>query len=228
MRALHAFGALAVSLAVASGVPARAADSDPAAVAAQAAAALLTAKVDSAIANASSYRVAVAGPGGLSLDIRSSGTDRVKIASNAGGKASESVVIGTALYYHAAGEPWKAYPVPPVTHLRKNRLYMGAPDTLLEPLADRTDAAGTTVGAFRSAAVANSQIPGSMECTYDKVTFRPRACSISVQGLPAAIQVTYEDWNDRANAVEAPPGVAPPPPPSAPAAPPSPQPEPHR
>ena len=228
MRALRALGALPVACVLASGVPALAADD----AAASAAAALLTAKIDSAIANATSYRIAVAGPSGLSLDIRSFGPDRVRIASTAGGSPSESIVVGSAMYYRSAGAPWKAYPVPPVAHMRKNRLYMGAPDTLLTPLPDRTDPSGAPVGAFRSAAVANSQIPGTMECTYDKVTYRPRACSVVVAGLASSLTVTYAGWDDPANAVEPPPGVdAPPPyapPAAAPTAPPPPRPEPHR
>ncbi|MEA2721670.1 MAG: hypothetical protein QOJ39_3534, partial [Candidatus Eremiobacteraeota bacterium] len=114
-----------------------------------------------------------------------------------------------------------------IRNLRKNRLYMGAPDTLLEPLADRPDASGTALGAFRSVAIANAQIPGSMDCTYDKVTYRPRACLVTLQGLKGTVQVTYAGWNDPANVVDAPPGVPPPPPPGAPTAPPSPQPDPH-
>jgi hypothetical protein len=228
MRALRTFGVLSVSFALASVAPVFAADStDATTAAAAAAAALLTSKVDTAIANATSYRIAVTGPSGLSLDIRSYGADRVKIASATGGTPSESIVIGTAMYYRSADGPWRAYPVPPVTHLRKNRLYMGSPDTLLEPLADRTDASGTALGAFRSIAIANSQVPGLMECTYDKVTYRPRACTVTLQGLATPVQVTYGGWDDPANAVEAPPGVAPPPPPGAPTAPPSAQPDPH-
>jgi hypothetical protein len=232
MRALRALGALSVSLALASAAPVLAADtppSDPAAAAAAAAAALLTAKIDTAIASASSYRVAVSGPSGLALDIRSYGADRVKVSTTNGGTASESIVIGTAMYYRVAGGAWKAYPVPAVTHLRKNRLYMGAPDTVVEPLPDRTDGSGAPVGAFRAVAIANSQIPGSMECTYDKATYRPRACSVALQGLATPLQVTYGGWDDPANAVDAPPGV---PPPAAPGAPPSAiptaAPEPHR
>jgi hypothetical protein len=229
MRSVHALGALALSLALASAAPVLAADTptDPATAAAAAAAALLTSKVDTAIANASSYRIAVSGPSGLSLDIRSYGADRVKIHSTANGTPSDSIVIGTAMYYRSADGPWRAYPVPPVRNMRKNRLYMAAPDTLLEPLADRAGASGAQLGAFRSIAIANSQIPGLMECTYDKVTFRPQACSVSLQGLSTPVQVTYAGWNDPANVVEAPPGVPPPPPPGAPTAPPSAQPDPH-
>lgn len=230
MRAARTVGAACAALAIASAVPAFAADPAPAPdPAASAAAALLTSKVDTAIAAASSYRVAVAGPGGLTLDIRAVGADRVRIASTANGAATESIVIGTAMYYRTADGTWKAYPVPPVTHLRRNRLYMGAPDTLLEPLPDRTDASGTAVGAFRGVAVANAQIPGLMECTYDKSTYRPRACSVTLQGLASPLQVTYAGWDDPANAIDAPPGVAPPLPFTAkPTAPPSAQPEPHR
>ena len=229
MRALHALGALSVSLVIASAAPVFAADTttDPATAAAAAAAALLTSKVDTAIANASSYRIAVSGPSGLSLDIRSYGADRVKINSTANGTPSESIVIGTAMYYRSADGPWRAYPVPPVRNMRKNRLYMAAPDTLLEPLPDRADSSGQALGAFRSIAIANSQIPGLMECTYDKVTYRPQACSVSLQGLPTPVKVTYAGWNDPANAVQAPPGVAPPPPPGAPTAPPTAPPDPH-
>ena len=163
MRALHGLGALSAAVAIASAAPVFAADApaDPAAAAAAAAAALLTSKVDTAIANASSYRIAVSGPSGLSLDIRSYGADRVKIDSTANGTPSQSIVIGTAMYYRAADGPWRAYPVPPVRSLRKNRLYMAAPDTLLEPLPDRPDASsGAALGAFRSIAIANAQIPG--------------------------------------------------------------------
>jgi hypothetical protein len=51
-------------------------------------------------------------------------------------------------------------------------------------------------------------------CTYDKVTFRPRACSFVTI---AAIKVTtlYENWDEPSNAVEPPPGVAAPTPPPA-------------
>jgi hypothetical protein len=207
MRTVCMATALSASLVLAAGAPAFAADADAAATA------VLTSKVDAAIANATSYRIMVASATGPLLDIRSFGPDRVKIVSTAGGSPTESIVTGTRMYYRSAGSDWKAYPVPPLKHMRKNRLYMGAPDTLLEPLADRTDAWGATVGAFRSAAAGNSQLPGTMECTYDKTTFRPLICAVALQGLPP-VQVTYGAWDDPANAVEPPDGVAAPPAPS--------------
>ena len=223
MRAVSAFAALCAALAVATG-PALAADPSPsprpaatpgaraaATPTPSAASAMLSAKVDAAIANATSYRVAVRGPGGLALDIHEFGPDRVRIASNGPSGASESIVVGTAMYYRQAGGAWRAYPVPAIRRVRLNRLYMGAPDTLLEPLPDRTDATGATVGAFRASAVGNGQVPGAMECLYDKDTYRPRTCSVTLQGLSAPLQVTYAGWDDPANAVEPPAGVAPPP-----------------
>jgi hypothetical protein len=206
MRRRSALAALAAVLALAPAVPAFAADPTPA----PSGDPLLTAKVDAAIANATSYRIAVAGPS-LALDIREFGPDRVKISSTSGATSSESIVVGTSMYYRAGGGEWKAYPVPPVPRMRRNRLYMGAPDTLLEPLADRADGA-ETLGAFRSVAIGNGQLPGTMDCTYDKVTYRPRACSVLVRGLGSPLQVSYAGWDDPANAVEPPAGVAPPPP----------------
>jgi hypothetical protein len=207
MRRRSALAALAAALALAPAVPAFAADPTPA----PSGDPLLTAKVDAAIANATSYRIAVAGPS-LALDIREFGPDRVKISSTNGATSSESIVVGTSMYYRSGGGAWKAYPVPPVPRMRRNRLYMGAPDTLLEPLADRADGA-ETLGAFRAVAVGNGQLPGTMDCTYDKVTYRPRACSVLVRGLGSPLQVSYAGWDDPANAVEPPAGVAPPPPP---------------
>ena len=114
--------------------------------------------------------------------------------------------------------------MPVVRHVRKNRLYMGAPDSALSPLDDRTES-GTVVGAFRSQAVANNSVPGTMDCTYDKTTYRPRVCVISVQGLSTPVRVTYDSWDDPANAVEPPAGVpAPTPVPSRPPAAPAPAP----
>jgi len=201
-----ALAALAAALALAPAAPVLAADpaaptpsGDP----------LLTSKIDAAIASATSYRIAVAGPVGLVLDIREFGPDRVKISTTGGPAPGESIVIGTAMYYRTGGGEWKAYPVPPIPHMRRNRLYMGAPDTLLEPLADRAEGA-ETLGAFRSVAVGNGQLPGTMDCTYDKVTYRPRACSVLVRGLTSPLRVSYAGWDDPANAVEPPPGVAPP------------------
>jgi hypothetical protein len=210
--------ALPAALALAAG-PARAADPapspKPAATAPPAAAsALLTRKIDDAIAAATSYRVMVQGPSGLTLDIREFGPDRVRIASNGPSGPAESIVIGTAMYYRQADGAWRAYPVPPIKHVRMNRLYMGAPDTLLEPLPDRTDGTGTALGAFRGNAVGNGQVPGTMECVYDKETFRPRTCTVTLQGLPAPLQISYAGWDDPANAVEPPAGVSAPPPPS--------------
>jgi hypothetical protein len=169
--------------------------------------ATLTSKIEAAIASATSYRIAVTGgPLGLTLDIREFGPDRVRIASRSTVGASESIVVGTAMYYRAAGGEWKAYPVPPVTKVRRNRLYMAAPDTLLSPLEDRTES-GETLGAFRSVATGNAQLPGTMDCTYDKVTFRPRTCNVTLRGVATPLQVTYAGWDDPTNAVEPPSGV---------------------
>ena len=194
MRSARALAALPIAFACA-GSSAQAADVSPAAA--------LSAKVDGAIAAATSYRIAVEGPNGLSLDIREFGADRVRIVSNTAGTASETIVIGDRMYYRGAGSAWKTYPVPPVKHMRKNRLYMGAPDTLLDPLPDRTEGS-ETLGAFRSAAVGNAELPGTMECTYDKSTYRPRDCSIMLHGWPSPLRATYAGWNDPMNAVETP------------------------
>ena len=202
MRRRSALSVLAAVLALAPCTPAMAADPTPA----PSGDPLLSAKVDAAIANASSYRIAVAGANGLSLDIREFGPDRVKIVSTGGPTPSESIVVGTSMYYRAVGGDWKAYPVPPVPRMRRNRLYMAAPDTLLEPLADRSEGA-ETLGAFRSVAVGNGLLPGTMDCTYDKVTYRPRACNVLLRGMAAPLKVSYAAWDDPANAVEAPPGV---------------------
>jgi hypothetical protein len=199
MQMTRAWSAFTVALVVAATVPAAAADDGVA----------LTAKIDAALSSAASYRVTVQGPNGFALDIVSVGRDRVRVGSSAGGTTAESVVVGTAMYYRAAGNPWTANAVPVVKTQRKNLLYMGAPDTKVEPLADRTEA-GVTYGAFGSLAVGNAQVPATMECTYDKVTYRPHACTIVLQALPTPLHVTYDKWNDPSNVVEAPPGVAPP------------------
>ncbi|HTD37196.1 MAG TPA: hypothetical protein VK669_06770 [Candidatus Limnocylindrales bacterium] len=220
-RTVPAFAALALACAApALGQPASPAPSPV--PTGNAAGAELTARVDAAIANATSYRVTVNGPNGLTVDIREWGPDRVKITraigAATGSATAESIVIGTAMYYREPGTEWKAAPVPAISRVRRNRLYMGAPDTLLQPLPDRSEG-GATVGAFRSDAAGNGQRPGSMDCTYDKATFRPRACTVVLQGSPAQIHVAYGGWDDPANVVEPPPGVAPPPPPTPPPSP---------
>jgi hypothetical protein len=207
MHRIWSVGALAIVLVAGSRSPAAADD-----------AATLSAKVDGAITGAASYRIAVLGPG-VSLDILAVGQDRVRILSTLGGVASESVVVGTSMYYRGADGVWQSYAIPPVKRTRKNRLYMGAADTPLRPLPDRTES-DTTWGAFSSQAQGNTQLNGSMECTYDKATYRPRACTIVVLGVSAPLRVTYDRWNDPANTIEAPAGVAPPTPaPAATAAP---------
>jgi hypothetical protein len=213
MQMTRAWSAFTVALVVAATVPAAAADDGAA----------LTAKIDAAISSAASYRVTVQGPNGFALDIVSVGRDRVRVGSTAAGTTAESVVVGNAMYYRAASNPWTANAVPVVKTLRKNLLYMGAPDTKVEPLADRTEA-GVTYGSFGSLAVGNAQVPATMECTYDKATYRPHTCTIVLQALPTPLHVTYDRWNDPSNVVEAPPGVAPPTP--APARAPSPAPSP--
>jgi hypothetical protein len=197
MQMTRAWIAFTVALVVAATVPAAAADDGAA----------LTAKIDAALSSAASYRVTVQGPNGFALDIVSVGRDRVRVGSSAGGTTAESVVVGNAMYYHAAGNPWTANAVPVVKTQRKNLLYMGAPDTKVEPLADRTDA-GVTYGAFGSLAVGNAQVPATMECTYEKATYRPHTCTIVLQALPTPLHVTYDKWNDPSNVVEPPPGVA--------------------
>jgi hypothetical protein len=197
MQMTRAWSAFTVALVVAATVPAAAADDGAA----------LTAKIDAALSSAASYRVTVQGPNGFALDIVSVGRDRVRVGSSAGGTTAESVVVGNAMYYHAAGNPWTANAVPVVKTQRKNLLYMGAPDTKVEPLADRTDA-GVTYGAFGSLAVGNAQVPATMECTYEKATYRPHTCTIVLQALPTPLHVTYDKWNDPSNVVEPPPGVA--------------------
>ncbi len=199
MRTVRAAGA-ALAAVMAAGAVAVAATDD---------ATSLSAKVDQAISAATSYRVTVAGPSGLAIDIVSVGRDRVRVQSTAGGTTSESVIIGTAMYYRGANKPWAAAAVPPVKSARKNLLYMAAPGTKLEPLADRSDG-GVTYGAFGSLGVGNAGTPATMECTYEKTTYRPHTCTIVVQSLSEPVHVTYDKWNDPSNAVDAPPGVAPP------------------
>jgi hypothetical protein len=216
----HALSVLAAVLVLAPCAPVLAADPTPA----PSGDPLLSAKVDAAIANATSYRIAVAGANGLTLDIREFGPDRVKIVTTGVATPTESIVVGTSMYFRNAGGEWKAYPVPPVPRMRRNRLYMGAPDTLLEPLADRSEGA-ETLGAFRSVAAGNGLIPGTMDCTYDKVTYRPRACNVVLRGMAAPLKVSYAAWDDAANAVEPPAGIPEPPP--LPAGSPAPKPTPH-
>jgi hypothetical protein len=199
MQMTRAWSAFTVALVVAASIPALAADDGTA----------LSAKVDAALSGAASYRVTVQGPNGFAIDILSVGHDRVRVQSSAGGTTAESVVVGPAMYYRTAGNPWVANAVPVIKRARKNLLYMGAPDTKLEPLADRTEG-GVTYGAFGSLAVGNAQVPATMECTYDKATFRPHACTVVLQALPTPLHVTYDKWDDPSNAVEAPPGVPPP------------------
>jgi hypothetical protein len=181
----------------------------------------LTAHVDGAIANAASYRVQVAAPSGVSIDIREWRPDRVKITTTTGEGTAERIIVGTAMYYHEPGSAWKSAPVAPVSHVRRNRLFMGAPDTLLQSLPDRAEGA-VTYGAFRSDALGNQQRPGTMDCTYDKETYRPRECIVTLQGSTIPIRVSYSGWDDAANLVEPPPGV-PAPPAAAPAPSPSPR-----
>jgi len=199
MQMTRAWSALTVALVVATGFPARAADDAP----------TLSAKIDQAIGAATSYHVAVTGPSGLVVDILEVGHDRMRVQSTVGGTTTESLVIGNAMYYHGPATPWAAAVVPPVKRPRKNLLYMAAPDTKLEPLADRSDG-GVTYGAFGSLAVGNGGVPATMECTYDKTTYLPHACTVVMQSIPAPLHVVYDRWNDPANAIEAPPGVAPP------------------
>jgi hypothetical protein len=175
----------------------------------------LSAKVDAAIANATSYRIAVRAPS-VVLTIRSFGPDRIQVDSDAGSTKSESVVVGNAMYYRPENGKWQTFPVPSIRRVRHNRLYMGLPDALLQPLPDRVED-GVAVGAFRSLATGNGALPGVMDCTYERVTYRPRACTVSLQGLTAPIQVTYAGWDDPANVIEPPPGVPPPVQPATPA-----------
>ncbi len=165
----------------------------------------LSAKVDAAIANATSYRVVVHAPN-IAVTIRSFGPDRVQIESTAGSAESESIVVGTAMYYRAQNGAWQAVAVPPVRRVRHNRLYMGLPDALLQPLPDRVED-GVAFGAFRSLASGNGAVPGVMDCTYERGTFRPHACTVTLLGSDVPIQVAYGAWDDPANAVEPPPGV---------------------
>jgi hypothetical protein len=205
MQMTRAWSALTVALAVAAGLPAAAADDGAA----------LSAKIDQAIGAATSYHVAVNGPG-LLLDILEVGHDRVRVQSTVGGTTTESVVIGTAMYYHGPNTGWAAAAVPVVKRPRKNLLYMAAPDTKLEPLADRAEN-GVTYGAFGSLALGNGGVPATMECTYDKATFLPHGCTIVMQSLSAPLHVVYDRWNDVANVIDPPPGIAPPTPAPSPA-----------
>jgi hypothetical protein len=198
MQMTRAWSALTVALVVAAGLPARAADDGAA----------LTAKVDQAIGAAASYHVTVTGPG-LLLDILEVGHDRLRVQSTVGATTTESLVIGTAMYYHGPSTPWTAGAVAAIKRPRKNLLYMAAPDSKLEPLPDRAEN-GVTYGAFGSLALGNGGVPATMECTYDKTTFLPHACTVVMQSLPAPLHVAYDRWNDTANVVEPPPGVAPP------------------
>jgi hypothetical protein len=198
MQMTRAWSALTVALIVAAGVPVAAADDGAA----------LSAKIDQAIGAATSYHVGVTAPG-LILDILEVGHDRVRVQSTVGGTTTESVVIGTAMYYHGPSTGWAAAAVPVVKRPRKNLLYMAAPDSKLEPLPDRAEN-GVTYGAFGSLALGNGGVPATMECTYDKATFLPHACTVVMQSLSAPLHVVYDRWNDAANVIEAPPGVAPP------------------
>ena len=168
----------------------------------------LTAKIDAAIANATSYRIAVRAPN-VSLTIRSFGPDRIQIDSTTGSAEAESIVVGGAMYYRPANGAWQTFAVPPVRRVRNNRLYMALPDALLQPLPDRIQD-GVALGAFRSLASGNGSVPGIMDCTYQRGTYRPLACSVTLVGSPSPIEVTYGGWDDPANAIEPPAGVAPP------------------
>ena len=86
----------------------------------------------------------------------------------------------------------------------------------LEPLPDRAEN-GVTYGAFGSLAMGNGGVPGTMECTYDKATYLPHACTVLLQTLPVPLHVTYDKWNDPSNTIEPPPGIAPPTPRPSPA-----------
>jgi hypothetical protein len=206
MQMTRAWSALTAIVIVATGFPAAAQDDGAA----------LSAKVDQAIGAASSYHIAVTGPNSLAVDILEVGRDRVRVQSGPAAAPYESVVIGTAMYFRSAGTPWAAVAVPAVKRPRKNLLYMAAPDAKLEPLADRSEG-GVTYGAFGSLALGNNQAAGTMECTYDKTTYLPHGCTVILQALPVPVRVTYDRWNDPANVVEPPPGVAPPTPAPAPA-----------
>jgi hypothetical protein len=199
MQMTRAWSALTAALIVATALPAAAADDGTA----------LSAKIDQAIGAAASYHVAVSGPNGLAVDILEVGRDRVRIQSGGTGAVTESVVVGTAMYFRSASTPWAAVAIPPVKRPRKNLLYMAAPDSKLEPLADRSEG-GVAYGAFGSLALGNGGVPGTMECTYDKATYLPHACTVVLQALPVPVHVAYDRWNDPANVVEAPPGIAPP------------------
>ncbi|MDP9107340.1 MAG: hypothetical protein M3N49_15605 [Candidatus Eremiobacteraeota bacterium] len=139
--------------------------------------------------------------------------DRIRrvMPSRDGEQMEDWIVIGHQSYSRDGNGPWKAGSEQ-VDGIRWGEIapFLN-PGTTARALPDYTDA-GTVVGALdvllpeQPLAKGKSIKAFHMTCSYEKATYRPRACSFQTV---AKIYVTtwYEHWNDAANVIEPPPGV---------------------
>lgn len=127
-----------------------------------------------------------------------------------GVQTEDWIVIGRRSYTHVGDKPW-TIGSETVDGIRWGEVAPFLRDgTTATALADRVED-GTPVGALDVAFAPDIRTDPSIRpfhwtCSYDKGTYLPRACSYKVFG-PMRVTMTYEHWNDPANAVEAPPEV---------------------
>lgn len=171
--------------------------------------AALAGKIDTAVAQATSYRVRVtsaAGRGSIWTMVRAQKRTKVVDTDPVWGVVTEMIFADGRGYTRTGGE-WRVLqprnrpagePSPAQTFLNMVKI---------TPLPDRVEN-GVTVGAYQMdmhppTVTPSMEMPVTFTCTYDKATYLPRSCRNDV------VTETFEGWNDPANVVDVPVVAAP-------------------
>ena len=140
--------------------------------------------------------------------------DRIRRVMPAGDRDGvvDWIVVGHQSYSRQTGKPWEsAWHAGEAIRWDEVAAFL-RPGTTASVLADRTEGR-VPVGALDVLIPAYPLGKGRfiqpfhMTCTYDKTTYRPRTCGFDT--VAVRVTTTYENWDDPANVVDPPPGVAP-------------------
>jgi hypothetical protein len=176
-----------VALLLGSGLPARADDL-----------ATVRAKVQTAMQTVKSFVVSTTASTGFTVTMTFVAPDRYHSVLNYNGTARDVVLVGPIAYVSSDGGAYRKVDAPPEVIAAQSQLRNVPVDQILP---DRI-AGGTAYGAF-STTSAGPQKDQHLICSYDKRTYRVTQCSN--EGLA----LTFSRYDDPANAVAIPAGIAP-------------------
>ena len=171
------------------------------------------AKMQAAMRSASSFTVRFEPTIPMSWVVVQPDRMRRVMPSSDGDRMEDWIVIGHQSYTRDGDKPWKAGRQS-VDGIRWNEIAEFLRDgTTARALADRIEdgtPAGTLDVLIPEYPLGNGKSikPLHETCSYDKATYRPRACWFQTIAK-IYVTTTYEHWNDPANVIEPPPGVVP-------------------